>query len=319
MSAQGASAARDELRRARASGRVHGAYLIEGAPGSGAYELALWLARLLLCTANGPDPCETCPGCRKTRLDPESGTPLHPDWVLLGPDGANLKIEQVRQLQRHLSLVANEGGRRVGLLRDADTLTLQAANALLKTLEEPPQGATLILVARGSQGLPPTLRSRTVRLCIGAPAVEGVAAALERGGMAPEDAWLAAEVGGGSESAAQAWAEEHLETARELRTLLQAAESANDGEILDGAEQFRGGGEALRTRTQLFFDVYEAHARQAIRAAVEADDSAEASRWLECAERGLAARRETRLRNLNPQLVVEGLLLELRGGAARGR
>ena len=312
MSAQDASAAREELRRARASGRVHGAYLIEGPPGSGAYELGLWLARLLLCTVSGPDPCEACPGCRKTRLDPESGTPLHPDWTLLAPDGANLKIEQVRQLQRHLSLVANEGGRRVGLLQDADTLTLQAANALLKTLEEPPRDATLILVARGSQGLPPTLRSRAVRLCIGAPAVEQVAAALERAGLAPEDARLAAELGGGSESSAQTWAETHLESARELRALLRAAEDADDTGILDGAEQFRGGGEALRTRTQLFLDVYEAHVRQGIRAAVEADDPGGAARWLARAERGLAARREAK-RNLNSQLVVEGLLFELRG------
>jgi DNA polymerase III subunit delta' len=311
MSAHGASAAREELRRARASGRVHGAYLIEGAPGSGAYELALWLARLLLCTGSGPDPCEACPGCRKTRLDPESGAPLHPDWVLLAPDGANLKIEQVRQLQRHLSLVANEGGRRVGLLQDADTLTLQAANALLKTLEEPPPGATLILVARGSQGLPPTLRSRAVRLCIAVPAAESVAAALERGGLAPEDAWLAAELGGGSETSAQAWAETHLDTARELRALLRAAEEANDAEILDGAEKFRGGGEALRTRMQLFLDVYEAHVRHAIRTAAEAQDPEDAARWLDRAERGLAARREAK-RNLNPQLVVEGLLFELR-------
>src|SRR5262245_41556775 len=233
MSAQGASAARDELRRARASGRVHGAYLIEGAPGSGAYELALWLARLLLCTASGPDPCEACPGCRKTRLDPESGTPLHPDWVLLGPDGANLRIEQVRQLQRHLSLVANEGGRRVGLLQDADTLTLQAANALLKTLEEPPPGATLILVARSSGALPPTIRSRTIRLRIQAPSVESVAEALARGGLDPDDARLAAELGGGTPASAQAWAEEHLETARELRALVRVAEGANDSEILD--------------------------------------------------------------------------------------
>jgi DNA polymerase-3 subunit delta' len=312
MSAPGASAARDELRRARASGRVHGAYLIEGPPGSGAYELALWLARLLLCTVSGPDPCEACPGCRKARLDPESGAPLHPDWVLLAPDGANLKIEQVRQLQRHLSLVANEGGRRVGLIRDADALTLQAANALLKTLEEPPRGATLILVARGSQGLPPTLRSRTVRLCIAAPPVESVAATLEREGLAPEDAWLSAELGGGSASAAQAWAESHLPAARELRALLHAAQAANDAEILDGAEQFRGAGEALRTRTQLFFDVYEAHARHAVRAAVEAGDTAAAARWLERAERGLAVRREATRRNLNPQLVVEGLLFGLR-------
>ena len=317
MSALTASAAREELRRARSSGRVHGAYLIEGPTGSGAYELALWLARLLLCTASAPDPCEKCPGCRKTRLDPESGAPLHPDWVLLTPDGASLRIEQVRQLQRHLSLVANEGGRRVGLVQDAETLTLQAANALLKTLEEPPPGATLILVARTSGALPPTIRSRTIRLRIQEPSVESVAAALERAGLAPEDARLAAEFGGGSEASAQAWADANLETARELRALLLAAEAANDTEILDGAEQFRGGGEALRARTQLFFDLYEAHAQQAIRAAVASGDPRRASAWLARAERGLLARREATRRNLNPQMVVEGLLFELRAGGAR--
>jgi DNA polymerase III subunit delta' len=315
MSTPGASAAREELRRARASGRVHGAYLIEGAAGSGARELGIWFARLLLCTSSEPDPCERCPGCRKARLDPESGRPLHPDWALVTPDGSTMKVEQVRQLLRHLSLVANEGGRRVALLQDAETLNVNAANALLKTLEEPPPGATLILVARGSEGLPPTVRSRAVRLRIAAPSAESIAEALERGGLAADDARLAAELGGGSEVGAQAWAEEHLETARELRELLRAAETAGDGEMLDGAEQFRGGGDALRVRTQLFFDVYEAHARLAIRDAVERGDGSAVSRWLTRAERGLATRREATRRNLNPQLVVEGLLFELRAAS----
>jgi DNA polymerase III delta' subunit len=312
MSTPGSSAARDELRRARASGRVHGAYLIEGAPGSGAHELAMWFARLLLCTSNEPDPCERCPGCRKTRLDPESGRPLHPDWALIAPDGNTTKVEQVRLLLRHLSLVANEGGRRVALLQDAETLNVNAANALLKTLEEPPSGATLILVARSSEAMPPTVRSRTVRLRIASPSAETIAETLERGGLAADDARLAAELGGGSDTAAQAWADEHLEGARELRELLRGAESAADGEILDAAEQFRGGGETLRLRTQLFFDVYEAHARLAIRDAIERGDSGAAERWLTRAERGIAARREAARRNLNPQLLVEGLLFELR-------
>jgi DNA polymerase-3 subunit delta' len=110
---------RTELARARASGRVHSAYLFEGPPGTGKRETALWFARLLLCKRVGADSTEPCGACHDCHLlgarDRQPGSqPSHPDlhWVLA--DGALIKIDAVRDLRAALSLVANERGHRSG-------------------------------------------------------------------------------------------------------------------------------------------------------------------------------------------------------------
>ena len=94
-----ASAIRVELARARGADQVHGAYLFSGPPGTGKREAALWWARLLLCQRPGDEPCEQCGGCLRSGEGGELGR-SHPDLWLLEPDGAALKIEQVRELQR---------------------------------------------------------------------------------------------------------------------------------------------------------------------------------------------------------------------------
>jgi len=311
MSTRTASEVREELRHARAVERLHSAYLFEGPAGTGKREVAEWFARLLLCQERGPDPCERCGGCAKSRLDPDGGASRHADWHRLSPDGASFKIEQVRMLQRALSLTPQEGGHRVGLLLRAEALTVAAANALLKTLEEPPPRTALLLVARSGDTLPSTIRSRSVRLRFRPTPADQIVAELERQGLGPRDAWLAAQLGGGSPAAAAAWAADHLEAARELWSQLEAVPQGSNGDLLTLAESFRGGGESVRERAELFFDVYAAFARDAIHSVLhEAPPALE--QWLERADRVASARREWSRRNLNPQLVVERLLFALR-------
>jgi DNA polymerase III delta' subunit len=188
---------RAELVRAVAADRVHGAYLFEGPAGTGRGATALWLARLLVCREPGNGPCERCPDCLRS-APTEEGNALgsHADLRLIEPDGALIKVDQVRALQRDLSLAPNEGGRRVAVLLGAERLNAAAANALLKTLEEPPARTTLILVAEHADGLPATVRSRTVRIRFAPEAESAVAEALQREGFAESDAWLAASLGG---------------------------------------------------------------------------------------------------------------------------
>ena len=293
-----AESIRAELERSLTGDRVHGAYLFEGPHGTGKRETAVWWVRRLLGrdARPGDDPAEF---------------PGHPDLVTIEPDGAFIKVDQVRELQRVLSLVANERGRRVGVLLQADRLRTEASNALLKLLEEPPRGATLILVAEQTEGLPRTLVSRTTRLRFRPEPEAEVARALREDGVDEADARLAAALAGGSAEAARAWAEQHLEDAAEMRQFLGQLEACSAGEVLEYAERFRGGGEALRTRTGLFLDVLGAVARQQVEAAVRSQETPGAERWLRCAEAAERARREWRRRNLNAQLMVEGLLLEL--------
>jgi DNA polymerase-3 subunit delta' len=302
MGGREAREVRAELRRSLAADRVHGAYLFEGPPGSGRRATAAWFARLLL-RGEAPDPAEGA----------AAEFPAHPDFHLVEPDGANVKVDQVRALQRALGLVANEGGRRVGVILGAERLRVEAANALLKTLEEPPRGATLVLVAESSEGLPRTVRSRTTRLRFGGAQEGDLVRALVAEGVAESDARLAAALGGATLASARAWVERAGEAAAELARALEAATSLAPSELLDFAESFRGGGDAARERMELFLDVYAALARRRVEEAARAGDADAASRWLARAEACAATAREWRRRNLSPQLAVEGLLFDLTG------
>jgi DNA polymerase-3 subunit delta' len=118
---------KDILRRALAGGRLAHAYLFAGPEGVGKRLMALAVARVLFCSVGTG--CGECAACRK--LDHRN----HPDLHVLEPDGNSIKIEQVRAIQRDLSLRPVEGSRKVCLLEAAETMTTAAANALLKTLE----------------------------------------------------------------------------------------------------------------------------------------------------------------------------------------
>ncbi|GAB4253920.1 DNA polymerase III subunit delta' [Deferrisoma sp.] len=146
------------LRRSLSSGRIPHAYLFWGPSGIGKSLVAREVARVLLCRSEEAlGRAEACGACRSCgRLD--SGT--HPDLHVLEAGGARVGVDEVRGLQEALAYRAFEGGRRVAILPDAARLTREAANALLKTLEEPPEGVHLILIASHREQLLPTVVSR---------------------------------------------------------------------------------------------------------------------------------------------------------------
>ena len=320
MTATDVNRIRTELARARLAGQVHGAYLFEGPPGTGKRDTAVWFARLLLCKQVGDaalEPCGACHDCHllEVRGEANDARPSHPDlhWVLA--DGARIKVDAVRDLRAALSLVANERGRRVALIPEADRLRAESANALLKTLEEPPPGAVLILVTPRAQALPRTLRSRTLRVRFPPFPEQAVRAALEADGIPAPDAALASALGGASPLAARAWADASLEEAREMHEFLAGIAGVGATEILDFAEGFRRPGEAGRERAQLFLEVEAAFARDRAASAAASGDASGLERWMRVFEAASRARSELVRRNLNPQLVVEGLLLDLRASA----
>lgn len=153
------------LQRERTHDRVPHAYLFCGPEGIGKKRTALALAQFLECTAMGEDACGSCPACRKVAHD------RHPDVHFFQPmartkgAAAKIYIDQVRDLQGAISLKAMEGRKKIMIVDDADRMVDQAANALLKTLEEPPGDALLILIAAFPDLLPATIlsRSRKVR------------------------------------------------------------------------------------------------------------------------------------------------------------
>ncbi|MGH8299541.1 MAG: DNA polymerase III subunit delta', partial [Steroidobacteraceae bacterium] len=139
--------------------------MIHEAPGAGGDWLAGWAARMVLCSKPPQAPCGTCASCQRATQG------QHPDLMLIRPleSSTQIRIEQVRELGAGLALTAHQGGYKVGILSPADTMNRFSANALLKTLEEPPQGTLLLLVATQPSRLPATILSRCQRVRIRVP------------------------------------------------------------------------------------------------------------------------------------------------------
>jgi DNA polymerase-3 subunit delta' len=151
------------------------AILIHEAPGAGGDWLANWIAQLVLCQHRERAPCGTCPSCQRVAMG------QHPDVLQLRPleESRQIRIEQVRELSQELALTSHQGGYKVGVVSPADLLNRFAANALLKTLEEPSPRTVLILVATQPSRLPATILSRCQRIRARAPARAEAVAWLE--------------------------------------------------------------------------------------------------------------------------------------------
>ncbi len=163
------------LRAARSAGRFPPALLIHDQRGTGGLWLAHFAAQLVLCRESQP-PCGRCRDCRMFRAA------QHPDFLAIGPieDSKLIRVEQVRELAEQLSLTAHGGGATVALIAPADAMNANAANALLKTLEEPRPGVTMLLLTSLPSRLPATVLSRCQRLRVSAPSREESIAWLER-------------------------------------------------------------------------------------------------------------------------------------------
>jgi DNA polymerase-3 subunit delta' len=177
------------------------AWLIEGPRGVGKRALALEFARALLCESPLPGfrACGACPGCAWVAAG------QHPDLRLVEPvevdDDGNakpvdlIKIDAIRRLTEWSQITSHRQGAKVAVIVPAERMNAAAANALLKTLEEPPQGTFLLLVAHQSGRLPPTVVSRCRRLPVVRPAREEAIRWLGgQGAKAPEA--LLAQAGG---------------------------------------------------------------------------------------------------------------------------
>jgi DNA polymerase-3 subunit delta' len=168
--------------------------LFKGARGIGKLDLATQFARSLLC--EHPDEagfaCGSCPSCHWF------GQGSHPDFRLLQPEALSaegeesesgkkpskqISVDQVRGLSDFLGMTAHQGGRRVVIIHPAEAMNVNAANALLKNLEEPPQGLLFILVAHKPQQLLPTILSRSLSFALTAPDTESAARWLAEQGV----------------------------------------------------------------------------------------------------------------------------------------
>jgi DNA polymerase-3 subunit delta' len=176
-------------------GEVRHAYLLAGAPGVGRRTLALRFAQALNC----PSPSSPGQPCRKCRVCQQIERQQHIDLSIIEADrvGGTLKVEQIRELGRTLSLSPYEGAYRVAIMLRFQEANANAQNALLKTLEEAPSRVVLLLTADSSESLLPTIASRCEVLRLRPLSVARLEAELIQRGLNAEEANLLSRVSGG--------------------------------------------------------------------------------------------------------------------------
>ena len=221
--------------------RLHHALLIHGPAGVGKLALAERFALHLLCEAAGttPKPCGACDGCRWfvagshpdfRRLEPEAlarrgmedgeaepGVPAAPK---ASKPSQEIKVDQVRALDGFLSLRSHRGGRRIVLVHPAEAMNQNAANALLKALEEPQPGAHFILVSHRPARLLPTVRSRCAAVAVTVPEPSLALGWLREQAVREAEAWLA--FAGGAPLQALAYATSPESAVSGMRQAVQA-------------------------------------------------------------------------------------------------
>lgn len=301
----GQERAKNTLGRILRSGRMAHAYLFRGPDGVGKKRCAQLMAAVVNCSSpdeNGA--CGSCTSCRKCL----SGN--HPDLVMLSPDNGTIKIDPVRELCRSLSYPPYESKRRVVIIEDIHTMTLAAANSLLKTLEEPPEQNLLILTAEASRALLQTVVSRCQVITFHGLSVDQTIHVLT--GLQPElireEAELLAGLSDGSPGTALILQKKELiERYRQLRNLLDDPQRAGGvNETLIQAEELA----SLKEDLPLFLGLLRMWVRDGLLGDAGTSGQRDQELWqrrldfIDQAERQLA-------RNCNRTLACEVLLFNL--------
>jgi DNA polymerase III subunit delta' len=318
--------ATETLRRSVAGGRVHHAYLFDGPEGVGK-ELTAWgLAQMLVCERRPPgqsEACGACSSCLRAIPRPPESTPRHPDVVVLerglydpatlgrrSPEVQDISIDQVRTLVlARAAFPPNEGRAKVFIMRRADELGVPAANALLKTLEEPGTRTHFVLMSSAADALLPTIRSRTQRVRFGTLPDDVLVSLLVERGIDASRAAAVAPFAAGSMTQALMLADPEVNQLRQEFVLSAlAALSARDlGPALDFAEAAKKIAKpALVAQLESLASAIATEGRETARTADGRADSA-------CARFALAL---TAIRqigaNASPQLAVEAMLIRMR-------
>ena len=224
-----------QLRKALQSDRLAHAYLFYGPNGTGKKLAALQFAKALYCTAAATDACGACATCHKI------ANRNHPDVLLIEPEGASIRIEAIRMIQNRLSYKPYESQRTTIIIDGCELLTLPASHALLKTLEEPPGNALLLLLAGSKEALPLTIISRCQLLPFQPLAPQHIAALLSQRGVDAETARAVASLVEGSlEVFVETEPAQILAKRQEAYALLSDALGAKAPGLFGKARQFAG-------------------------------------------------------------------------------
>ncbi|MEE1478420.1 MAG: DNA polymerase III subunit delta' [Eggerthellaceae bacterium] len=223
---------REFLRASIASGRVSHAYLFTGPAGSNKTAAAYAFAQAILCKDHG---CRTCDDCRRIERR------KHPDVHFYTPEGAQgYLIEQIREIVSGVSLAPIRATGKVYILDRVDLLGVSAANAFLKTLEEPVEGVTFILLGRTREAVLPTIVSRCQVVPFRhIPAREAAGILSQKTGVTPEQARIAIEACNGSITRAMTFAKsaERAEFRARIMEVLSNLPLSDERDVLEYAAE----------------------------------------------------------------------------------
>jgi DNA polymerase III subunit delta' len=294
-------------------GRLSHAVLLHAAAGLGSGELARWLAALVLCEAPSARPCGSCSSCHLLTVG------NHPDfhWVERertdDKEAKQLKVEQIRDLAAALAFKSYRGGYKVAVISEADAMNENAANALLKTLEEPPPATLLVLCSARPSRLPATIVSRCQRLVVARPKAEQAIAWLAAQKPSADWAAILEHAAGEPLRALTLEASGFAEIDRDMRSIVERLQ-ARSLDIPGTADRWR---KSALERRLMWLDLWLS---AAIRAALTAPLPARAGPRNIRALYGLLDRvRALRLEldtSLNMQLATEELLLRAESALA---
>ncbi|WP_284642817.1 DNA polymerase III subunit delta' [Paenibacillus silviterrae] len=301
--------------------KVSHAYIFTGPAGTGRQAMALAFAQAIYCKVLPDDACGECLDCRKV----EHGN--HPDLHTVMPDGASIKIDQIRELQKQFSYRASASGVKMYIIHEAEKMTVQAANSLLKFLEEPTSQIVAILITENGNALLPTIRSRAQWISFLPMNRSQMTQQLLEEGLPPALVKVAVHMAAGPAAAREriqtnGFAEVRnlvIQLTRESFTrlptaLLTAQQKLTKGALAEELTAFMdmlilwlkdmvqlhlGNREAL-----VYADQAEWMAPQALTYPLE--------HWIACLEQTIDTQKKLRF-HANPQLMLETILMQLKG------
>jgi DNA polymerase-3 subunit delta' len=285
------------------------ALLFTGPAGVGKSRAALVLAARAACSSEAARPCATCARCRQVL----AGT--HPDLQMVAlPHGKKeIGVDSARALKHFVQLRSVSARRKIAIVDDADRLSIAAQNALLKTLEEPPGHALLILVSTSPGALLSTVRSRCRRIVFQPLSDDDVRLVLERCGIDPDEArqWAAESDGSPGKVLQQRdlWKEGERD---ELLRMLADLDAARYGSVVVASKMFGRNERDMAVRLEGLLRWYREEAVRAVSGAASAETPAgDVDPALRRAEVVADALRTLRRTNPNRPLLAEALLLRL--------
>jgi DNA polymerase-3 subunit delta' len=319
----------ETLRRAVAADRVHHAYLFEGPDGVGKERTAFGLAQALVCEVRQPgasDACGRCRACGRACPRPGETRPMHPDVTVIErglydpstigrrtPETQDISIDQIRTLVRaRAAFPPTEGKAKVFIVRRAEELSPAAANALLKTLEEPGSFTYFVLLSSVGDSLMPTIRSRVQRVRFGPLGDLLLVELLVASGVERDRAVGLVPLSGGSVAAALSFNEPEAREQREQLAgrALAALDAPDLGAGLEVAEEAKK--VAKETAVQVLEDLATKLATGARGAVASGAPARHAEALAKRYSQVLATLRQLDA-NASVQLAVESMFIKMRG------